>query len=159
MRKPLYLCMCVRSDMSSTCMVIVHARAINVVKIISVDLLLCTYRSTAALGEIVPWGWDIDGQSRGVACQALIRMCTMVVYTGWCYLLSMNASFFACQYYDHPAIVLWTVRLDNIWSSLFPGSACRVIDSKVVKSPPMPPPVPRWGEVGHYFDRCINSKI
>ena len=37
-------------------MVIVHARAINVVKIISVDLLLCTYRSTAPLGEIIPGG-------------------------------------------------------------------------------------------------------
>ena len=27
------------------------------------------------------------------------------------------------------------------------------IDSKVVKSPP----VPGWGEVGHYFDRCIRE--
>ena len=32
---------------------------------------------------------------------------------------------------------------------------CGVIDGKVVKSPPMPPPVPGWGEVGPNFDRCI----
>ena len=32
---------------------------------------------------------------------------------------------------------------------------CGVIDGKVVKSPPMPPPVPGWGEVGANFDRCI----
>ena len=37
--------------------------------------------------------------------------------------------------------------------------ACRIIDNKVVKSPPMPPPY-AWmgGEVGHYFDRCIITR-
>ena len=36
---------------------------------------------------------------------------------------------------------------------------CGVIDCMVVKSPPMPPPLPGWGEVGPYFDRCIITKI
>ena len=35
---------------------------------------------------------------------------------------------------------------------------CGVIDGKVVKSPPMPPPVPGWGEVGPNFDRCIMAQ-
>ena len=35
---------------------------------------------------------------------------------------------------------------------------CGVIDGKVVKSPPMLPPVPGWGEVGPNFDRCISGK-
>ena len=35
--------------------------------------------------------------------------------------------------------------------------ACRIINNKVVKSPPVPPPVPGWGEVGHYFDKYINK--
>ena len=36
---------------------------------------------------------------------------------------------------------------------------CGVIDCMVVKSPPMAPPVPGWGEVGPYFDRCIRADI
>ena len=34
---------------------------------------------------------------------------------------------------------------------------CRVIDCMVVKSPPKPPSMPGWGEVGPYFDRCIRK--
>ena len=34
---------------------------------------------------------------------------------------------------------------------------CGVIDGKVVKSPPMPPPVPGRGEVGPNFDRYITK--
>ena len=59
----------------------------------------------------------------------------------------------ACSYYEYAADVHYMGDLTTFEHGFC--STCGVIDCMVVKSPPMPPPVPGWGEVGPYFDRCI----
>ena len=59
----------------------------------------------------------------------------------------------ACSYHEYVADVHQTGDLMTFELEFCPKSG--VIDCKVVKSPPMTPSVPGWGEVGPYFDRCI----
>ena len=58
-----------------------------------------------------------------------------------------------CLHYEYEANVYEMGDLTTFERGFCPR--CGVIDCKVVKSPPMPPPVLGWGKVGHYFDRCI----
>ena len=109
------------------------------------------------------WHWNVLNQ--GVWLARPYHTCAWYVYYGclekWAetrfYLFSMKGSCLTCR--SSVVRIFSHCPLDRgIWSSLSPR-ICRVIDSKVVKSPPMAPPVTGWGEVGHYFNRCIMKAL
>ena len=101
----------------------------------------------------MPQGWNIKIYSIDGCCLPGLNTHGYLLRLGF-YLLSTNGSSFACQYYMK--IQPLSTRQGDLTTfdrQICP--ACRIIDNKVVKSPPIPPLVPGWGEVGHYFVLCI----